>query len=61
MRPDIKSIREAICANRGGWSNASDQEIMTIWSSLDKQSQNAYLKSIEKKTNKKEKTNAFDM
>jgi len=49
MKPNVKKIRDAICANRGGWLKASDQEIMMLWDSLDKQTQDAYLKSTEKK------------
>jgi hypothetical protein len=61
MKPEKKTIREAVCANRGGWTNASDQDIMRIWGSLDKQTQKAYLESVKLKTKKTEKTNALDM
>jgi len=59
MKQNVKKIRDAICANRGGWLNASDQEIIILWESLDKQTRDAYLKSTEKKP--REKTDAFDV
>ena len=51
---DIKKIREAVIKNRGGWENAMDEEIMTIWRSLDAETQQKYLNSIKTK----EKNNA---
>lgn len=41
-------IRQAVLANRGGLQNASDSEIMAIWNSLDEQTKEKYLQSINK-------------
>lgn len=48
MGKDINTIRQAVLANRGGLQNASDSEIMTIWNSLDEQTREKYLQSINK-------------
>jgi len=49
---NIQQIRAAILANRGGFKDASDTEILTVWQSLDEQTQKQYLESIkERKTN----------
>jgi len=48
----IKRIREVMLANRGGLSNASDAEIMTIWNSLPGEIQKQYEKSIEERKGK---------
>jgi hypothetical protein len=53
---DIKKIREAVVKNRGGFENAPDADIMTIWRLLDDETQRAYLESI--KTERKGKANA---
>lgn len=45
----IKAIREAVCANRGGLSEATDGQIMVIWNSLPKQVQQKYLDSVKDK------------
>ncbi len=44
---DIKTIRKAICHNRGGHENADDEQIKLIWDVLPKEIQKQYLKSIE--------------
>ena len=46
MAEKIETIRKAVCKNRGGWSTATDTEIMTIWAALDKATQEKYLKSV---------------
>jgi len=51
---DIKEIREAVTANRGGLEGAKDNEILTIWRSLDKTVQEKYQEKIKRK----EKINA---
>ena len=43
---DIKTIREAITKNRGGFENADDAAIIRMWHLLDKELQTQYLKSI---------------
>jgi len=40
-------IREAILANRGGFARATEGQIMTIWNSLDAETQKKYLGSLE--------------
>lgn len=47
MATQIKKIREAVCANRGGLSDATDSQIMTIWKSLPADVQKQYLESIK--------------
>ena len=51
---DIKEIREAVTANRGGLGGADDEQIMMIWRSLDKTVQEKYQEKIKRK----EKINA---
>ena len=48
-----KDIREAIIKNRGGWENATDSQLVTLWSHLSADTQTEYLESI-----KKEESNA---
>jgi hypothetical protein len=57
---DIKTIRKAVCSNRGGWDDASDEDILGLWATLEPQLQTEYLKSVEdvKNTNRKEKYDA---
>jgi len=45
---NIKEIRAAVLKNRGGLDSATDPEIMTVWRSLNKNTQQEYLKSIGK-------------
>ena len=52
----IEDIREAISKHRGGHANATDQQIMRLWVSLDKETQEKYLTNI--KQAKKEKKDA---
>jgi len=52
-------IRQAVLANRGGLQNATNPEIMTIWRSLDEQTQEKYLQSINKKQIPLEKTKSL--
>lgn len=44
---DITTIRRAICANRGGHEQTSDEGIMTLWKSLLAETKKAYLDSIK--------------
>lgn len=46
---DMKEIREAVTANRGGLEGASDNEILRIWSTLDKTVQEKYQEKIKRK------------
>lgn len=41
---DIKEIRAAICRNHGGLTEATDEQILLLWNSLDKSTQEKYLK-----------------
>ena len=43
-------IREAILTNRGGFAQATDGQIMTIWNSLDEETRKQYLESVEERT-----------
>lgn len=51
--PNKSKIREAVLKNRGGLSEADDQAIMIIWSSLDAETQQKYMDSVktERKVN----------
>ncbi len=44
---DITAIRAAIGKNRGGWENATDEEILRLWDLLGETLQQAYSKSLE--------------
>lgn len=46
---NIKKIREAVCANRGGLKEATDSQIMVIWNSLPPDVQKQYLDSIKER------------
>lgn len=46
---NIQQIRAAILGNRGGFKDASDTEILTVWRSLDEQTQKQYLESIKER------------
>jgi hypothetical protein len=60
MSLDIKKIRQAVCSNRGGWDDASDEDILGLWGTLEPHTRVEYLKSVEdvKNTNRKEKDDA---
>jgi len=45
----ILQIKKAVLANRGGFENASNAEIMTIWRMLSPETQKQYLESIKEK------------
>jgi hypothetical protein len=49
-KPNKTKIREAVLANRGGHENTPDAGIMTIWNSLDPETQKQYLESVEERT-----------
>jgi len=52
MDTKIKQIRKAVCANRGGFDKATDDEVMTIWRALDPDTQKQYMDSIKMKESK---------
>jgi len=52
METDIKTIRKAVLANRGGLEEASDEQIMIIWQSLPADIQKQYLDSVGSATDK---------
>jgi hypothetical protein len=57
---DIKIIRAAILKNRGGHENTSDSGILTLWNSLDAETREKYLKTVEPSApSRKEKTNGY--
>ena len=43
----MDQIREAVLKHRGGLEGASDGQIMIIWNSLDKSTQQAYMQSVK--------------
>jgi len=48
MKADMETIRKAVTKNHGGLGKASDSQIMTIWTSLSAETQEQYIKSVEK-------------
>jgi len=55
---NTKIIKAAILKNRGGFDNASDDQIMTIWSMLDSDTKAAYLDSVKEPKGKKTNANS---
>ncbi len=52
MKMDL--IRKAIIKHRGGLENASDSQIKQIWDSLSQDTQEQYLKALEKERKAKD-------
>lgn len=46
MKPDIKTIRQAVLTHRGGLQNATDAQILTLWNSLPADVQQQYLADV---------------
>jgi len=53
---DIKKIKEAVLAHHGGFENADDNEIKTLWNSLPKDVQEKYLKEMSTAKNEPQRT-----
>ena len=51
-------IKQAVVSNRGGLETATDNEILTIWNSLDQEQQETYLKKIKRGRIKKDAVNS---
>jgi hypothetical protein len=51
-KKQIAKIVAAVKANRGGHAETSDAQILTIWDSLNKQTQDRYLQSQKTDTGK---------
>lgn len=49
-KPNKAKIREAVLANRGGFAQATEAQIMTVWNSLDDETRKQYLESVEEQT-----------
>lgn len=58
MAEKIETIRKAIHLNRGGFENADDGQIRTIWRSLSTATQKEYLESV--KNQEKRTTNTHE-
>ena len=43
----FEKIKEAVLGHHGGFAQASDAEIMTLWNSLGKATQEKYLSDIK--------------
>lgn len=56
MKISIEKKRKAVTANRGGFDDVSDTQILTIWDALSPETQKQYLESI--KQTGKDKQNA---
>ncbi len=48
---DIKKIRSAIMANHGGFDDATDSQIMSVWQELDLETRTRYLDNLKGKKN----------
>ena len=59
-KQSMENIRKAICKNRGGWSDATDQQIMIIWRELPPDTQKQYLESIGAQPKTKQKESVKD-
>ena len=53
-----KIIKAAILKNRGGFENASDGQIMTIWSALGDDTKAAYLETVKTTKGNKQDANS---
>ena len=49
---DKKTIRQAVIKNRGGFENATDAQLSTLWNSLPAETQNQYLESVKERKGK---------
>jgi len=49
MVANMKQIREAVTKHRGGWTKASDAEIMTVWNMFPDEIKKEYLDNIKPK------------
>ncbi len=47
MKASKDNIRAAICKNRGGLKNATDDQLATLWGSLPDELQKQYLESVK--------------
>lgn len=45
--PDMKTIRKAILANRGGYKHCTDAHLAGLWSMLPSHLKQQYLESIQ--------------
>lgn len=46
---DIKTVRAAVIASRGGWETADDAAMRQLWESLSDETRQQYLDKIQKK------------
>ena len=51
-KTNIKQIREAIVANRGGFATATDEQIRAIWDVLDDETQTQYIETVKPQKDK---------
>ena len=47
MKFNIAEIKKAILLHRGGFENATDAQLLTIWNSLDAEVQDQYMKNLK--------------
>jgi hypothetical protein len=55
MKMDIETIRKAVTKHHGGFKEANDAQIMTLWESLDEPTKEKYLKKVTPKSERKSK------
>lgn len=48
-KPTIKTIRAAVTKNRGGLAEATDAQLMKLWTSLADDVQKQYLDSVKER------------
>lgn len=55
---DIEKIKQAVIKNCGGFETASDAEFLAKWQSLDEDTKQKYLKSVNENKNQTKVKNA---
>jgi len=53
MKNEFEKIKAAVLANRGGLTEATNQQIQTIWNTLPEAVQKQYLDSVKPKPQEK--------
>lgn len=44
---NIKTVRQAVCKNHGGFGNATDAQIMKLWNMLSDETRKRELQSVK--------------
>jgi hypothetical protein len=49
LKVSVTEIRRAVIKNHGGWEQAADSQILTLWQSLDQDMQKQYIESLKER------------